>query len=311
MPPEWVQQQERGTSAALAVMGWVALTLGRPFARLLLYPITAYYLLFAPAVRRQSLAFLRRVLGPRAGIAHVARHLHRFAAVILDRVFLLSGQARLLDIRLQPTERLDSLLQSKRGALLLGAHFGSFEVLRALAVTRAGHDVRILMRRRQNARLTRALDKLNPQVANTVIDLDDPAALLRVSEAVNEGALVGILADRVASGNDRLACPFLGDNALFPAGPMRLAAVLGAPVILFFGVYTGGNRYRIHFETLSEGERVPARNRREWVERMTGRYAARLEHHVREAPYNWFNFYDFWGDDRPAPTSTERAPARP
>jgi hypothetical protein len=24
------------------------------------------------------------------------------------------------------------------------------------------------------------------------------------------------------------------------------------------------------------------------------RYAARLEHHARQAPYNWFNFYDFW-----------------
>jgi predicted LPLAT superfamily acyltransferase len=24
------------------------------------------------------------------------------------------------------------------------------------------------------------------------------------------------------------------------------------------------------------------------------RYAARVEHHCRTAPYNWFNFYDFW-----------------
>jgi hypothetical protein len=24
------------------------------------------------------------------------------------------------------------------------------------------------------------------------------------------------------------------------------------------------------------------------------RYADRLAHHARTAPYNWFNFYDFW-----------------
>jgi predicted LPLAT superfamily acyltransferase len=23
-------------------------------------------------------------------------------------------------------------------------------------------------------------------------------------------------------------------------------------------------------------------------------YVARLEHFCRDAPYNWFNFYDFW-----------------
>ena len=27
---------------------------------------------------------------------------------------------------------------------------------------------------------------------------------------------------------------------------------------------------------------------------MMRRYVARLEHYCREAPFNWFNFYDFW-----------------
>ena len=38
------------------------------------------------------------------------------------------------------------------------------------------------------------------------------------------------------------------------------------------------------------------------------RYAARLEHHARAAPYNWFNFYDFWGGHEAS--DTDRAASR-
>ena len=34
------------------------------------------------------------------------------------------------------------------------------------------------------------------------------------------------------------------------------------------------------------------------------RYADRLAHYARSAPYNWFNFYDFW---RPAQSGGRHA----
>jgi predicted LPLAT superfamily acyltransferase len=69
-------------------------------------------------------------------------------------------------------------------------------------------------------------------------------------------------------------------------------------------LYRGGNRYDLHFERLVEcsaidrtGSNQTGAGRagrdaviREWAVR----YAERLEHHCRQAPYNWFNFYDFW-----------------
>jgi predicted LPLAT superfamily acyltransferase len=69
---------------------------------------------------------------------------------------------------------------------------------------------------------------------------------------------------------------------------------MGCPVILIFGLYRGGNRYDVHFERLAERITLEPRERQRAIERWVQRYAERLEYYARSAPYNWFNFYDFW-----------------
>jgi len=73
-----------------------------------------------------------------------------------------------------------------------------------------------------------------------------------------------------------------------------MAHALGVPVILGFGIYRGGNRYAVHFELFAEHLRLPRERREAAVTDFAQQYARRLEHHVRSAPYNWFNFYDYW-----------------
>jgi predicted LPLAT superfamily acyltransferase len=72
--------------------------------------------------------------------------------------------------------------------------------------------------------------------------------------------------------------------------------MLKAPVLLFFGLYLGGNRYALHFELFADEIAIRRDHRDEDVQLWTQRYADRLEHYARLTPYNWFNFYDFWGE---------------
>jgi predicted LPLAT superfamily acyltransferase len=65
-------------------------------------------------------------------------------------------------------------------------------------------------------------------------------------------------------------------------------------VVLGFGLYRGGNRYDLVFEPCSDGLDIPRERRRTELAALIHRYAERLEHHARTAPFNWFNFYDFW-----------------
>ena len=87
---------------------------------------------------------------------------------------------------------------------------------------------------------------------------------------------------------------FLGDPAPFPVAPWLIAAALELPVLLCIGIYRGGNHYDLVFEPLAERVTLPRESRHAALDACIGAYAARLEHYVREAPYNWFNFYDFW-----------------
>lgn len=292
----WFNQGERGSPLALRIILWVALHLGRPAGRALLYPITAYFLLFAPKARGYSRDYLRRVFEREPHLREIARHFHSFAAVILDRVFLLAGKDQCLDLQVHDREIFHEHVESGRGALLLGAHLGSFEALRVLAVGKHDFPVRVLMYRDHNQRVTQLLEALNPEVAASVIPLGETETLLHARDCLESGGIVATLADRVAESDKMIECRFLGGRAWFPQGPLLLAAVLKVPVILCFGLYRGGNRYDIVFERFADAIEAPRGQREaalaEWVQR----YADRLEARVREAPYNWFNFYDFWND---------------
>jgi predicted LPLAT superfamily acyltransferase len=290
----WVSVPERGTPASLGVIAWVAERVGRPVARLLLFPITIYFLITAHTARRASYEFLKSA---RRGSVHwwnVLRHFYYFAATILDRVYLLRGEFERFCITIHGKEVLQHQHENGKGCILLGSHLGSFEVLRALGVKQPGFSLKVLMDTEHNRNISRFFDALNPTIAGTVIAPDRADTLIRARESLDAGCFVGLLGDRVFGAEKTTPCQFLGAPATLPAGPLLLAAMMHCPVILFFGLYRGGNRYDIYFEHFA-GEIVLNREHRaEEIQSWVQRYIARLEHYARVAPYNWFNFYSFW-----------------
>ncbi len=297
MSAAWKQRPEGGGRFALGLIRGIARHGGRGLARLLLYPITGYFLLRRAPERRASRAWLDCVTGQPATLWHVARHIHTFAATILDRVFLLSGQLKRFDVRVQGLDVLHETLADGQGMLLFGSHLGSFEVLRVLSRERPDVKVRVVLDIGHNPAMSQLLDALNPEIAATVIDAGQsgPMLMLEIQQAISDGAIVTLLVDRVQSGHAWLPAPFFGRDAPLPAAPWLIASVLGVPVMLAFGLYRGGKRYDLVFEPFDVGVRAARAERGARLRALVGRYAGRLEHHARQAPYNWFNFYDFWG----------------
>lgn len=295
MSESWAAHHERSNPLALWTITWIARNLGRWAARLLLYPITAYYLL-SPQLRRDSRSYLRRVLPHPPGIADVARHIHCFASTLLDRVFMLSGRFETLDVHVHNTEVLKNCISARKGAVLLGSHLGSFEVMRCLAASEPDVRVKILMHRQQNPMIMAIIEALNPDIARAVIDTGgrDTDTVLAVKDALEQGYLVGMLGDRAYEAERLVRCQFLGGEVDFPCAPVMLASMLKVPVVLCFGLYRGGNRYDVHFEVLGEQIQIERKTREADLQHWVRRYVGRLEHYTRMAPYNWFNFFDYW-----------------
>src|SRR5436853_3143779 len=276
----WATLPERGTPASLRVIAWIAVHVGRTAARLLLYPITAYFVITAHTARRTSYEYLTRVRGRSPRWWHVFRHFHCFGATILDRVYLLRGEFQRFDVRLHHKEVLHRQVESGKGCILLGSHLGSFEVLRTLGVTQQDFPLKVIMDIIHNQNITRFLDSLNPAIANTVIVSDRPDFLLRVKESLDGGFLIGVLGDRASSDGKTTQCNFLGAPATFPAGPILLAAIMHCPVILFFGIYRGGNHYGLYFERLAEEVILNPDRRAADIQHSMTRYVDRLEYYT-------------------------------
>lgn len=300
MSKHWQENKERSTLGTLKVIRWIALHMGRPVARQLLYPITLYFLLFATAQRKASLQYLSRVLKRKANWLDSAKHIHTFASTILDRVYLLTGQFSKLDISF-PAENIPlSYSQNSVGCLLLGSHIGSFEVLRSYAVSNYPLPIKILMYEHQAPMMVQVLNALNPEVADTLISLDgSPNGLLKVKEAIDCGTTVGLLGDRIlGDGNEKtVTCRLLGEPVIMSTAPVLLASALKVPLIVFFGLYLGGKRYKIHFQLLAEEVILGRSTRQQDIQAYTQQYVDILEKQIMETPYNWFNFYDYWHND--------------
>ena len=293
---DWTEEKERSNPFALKLICWIALHLSRRFARLWLWPITFYFYVSSPKVRFSSRKYLERVNKQECKFFDVIHHIHHFSAIVLDRVYFLTDQFERFDIQVHGDECLDELAEQGQGAILLGAHLGSFDALRCLAISRQKLPLKILMYHDHNAMITKIIDELNPEIAQSVINLADPSALLEMKEALEAGCLVGMLGDRVLENEKSIECTLLDDSVSFPAGPLSIALMLGVPVINFFGIYRGKNQYEVFFSSLYSGQQVSRKERSDRVLALTQQYAHEIELMIEKYPYNWFNFYDYWGD---------------
>jgi predicted LPLAT superfamily acyltransferase len=291
---EWVQRPERSNRAILRVMTWISLRLGRPAGRAVLRLIAAYFLLFSPTARRASRDWLRRALGRRPRLRDLFRHFFCFAATIHDRVYLINERFDLFDLHVHGGELIRDCVARGEGVFLMGAHMGSFEVMRALGRQQPGMRVAMVMYEDNARKINETLAAINPAAQQDIIPLGRLDSMLRVRERLEDGSLVGMLGDRSLGHDAATSVVFLGQPADFPLGPWRMAAMLKRPVILMVGLYRGGNRYDIHFEPLADFTGVSRDTRAQAQHEAVERYAARLEHYARQAPFNWFNFFDFW-----------------
>lgn len=308
----WLDAKERGGVFVIRLTVFLTTFLGRTFGRFVARFVALYYTLTSPKARRAIRLFHRRLEQREISAGEVYRHMLRFVHATLDAFFFVSGRSAAIPVTCTGQEYLTALHDRREGAILLGAHLGSFYAMRGQSA-REALPLHALVYTKNARMLNDALAKLDPDGAARLLELDPEGGLesmLRVREILERGELIAILGDRLPAnvGDERIVrVPFLGEGAPFPAGPFLLAAMLKCPVYLTFGLCRASGAYDLFCEPFAERIELPRGDRPAALARYVAQYAARLEHYARKDPENWFNFYDFWA----SPTRPTPEPSKP
>lgn len=311
----WWRLSERGSALGMRFLALSSRLLGKRITSLWLHPVVAYFVLTGRTAREAShryFSHLRRaapdLITPQPGWRSAYLHMLAFAQSGVDKLAAWRGQVHAGDVVFDDPRDFTALAQSRRGALVIGAHLGNLEMTRALA-TRGGHvKVTAIVYTEHAKRFNSVLAAANSSFAQRLVEVSDfgPETAVMMQERVDAGELLVIVGDRVPaheSGRTTQA-QFLGETALFAQGPYVLAHALACPVYLFFCLKEAQG-YRLYFESFADRIALPRKDRAQHIGAWAQRYAERLEHFCRKAPYQWFNFFDFWASHSGGDHGTE------
>ena len=301
----WAQINEVSFVAGMRLLFAVHRLLGRLPFRLMLYPVLCWYIAANGRARQASRSFLAQVrsyrpqLPLRSGLFGVFLHFAAFGESLLDKMLLWGGLFPINKVHLTGSAHITDAIAAGRGGLIICTHLGNLELCRVIGRQHPALKLTVLVHTRHAQAFNQMLAQLDPGSQLNLMQVTNmsPATAMVLAEKVAQGEFVVIAGDRVpVSPQPRVArASFLGRIAPFPIGPYVMAALLQCPVYLMFSRRSAEGA-EVSFEAFRERIVLPRKQRDEVLAELASAYAARLEAHCLQAPYQWFNFYDFWAD---------------
>jgi predicted LPLAT superfamily acyltransferase len=272
------------------------LVAGQMGAYLLLWPVITVYVLGSRKIHRLTAAYLEKRFPGHGRLARW-RDTHRimlnFGRVLVDRAWLGLRPGAELQGELEGREELLALVGEGRGVVLLTAHVGNWQSAMA-HITGLKVAINSLMQYREEAVAKHYFDLRRKAMPFKIIKSDGfMGGLVEATAALQRGEVVTVMGDRYAGG-PAAEVEFLGSRVRLPAAAYALAAATGSPVAVLLAAKTGRRRYRLKLWEVFRPEPADRENRRRDLQKWAQRFADALEGYLREYPYQWYNFFDFW-----------------
>lgn len=235
----------------------------------------------------ENLAFALPDLDTRARQRIVAACFRHFGASFCDALSSLRFSADEVRERVERVgfESFAAAAESGRGTIVLGSHFGNWEIVPAAIALEIG-PMSTVGRRADNPHFERLVQRLRTRFGNQA--LDKRGSVREMFRLLERGGRLGLLIDQRVRAEEAIEVPFFGRPALTSPIVARLAKRTGAPVVPVFGEELPGGRYRV--EALPPINAVPSED----DVALTRRYLETLEQRVRERPHLWLWLHRRW-----------------
>ncbi|MCX7648997.1 MAG: hypothetical protein N2050_00400 [Flavobacteriales bacterium] len=301
--------RSRGSPIGYRIFGITIKALGLWPAYFLLGLVVIYYAIFSGKARNISFQFFRQRLGYgilRSGVA-VVRHFYSFGVAMIDRVAVVSGASQKFEFLFDGEEHLIRMSEEGKGGLIIGAHFGNWN-LSAHFLSRVPGPMGVLLYDDEWEKIKDTLSRLeNNQLGEGRVVFiamrEDLSHIVRMKEFLGQGGLLAIHGDRFRPGARTFTTSFLGAPAPVPAGPFILAATLDVPVSFSIAIKESAQRYHLYATPPRNYSAGPLNVRQKATACMED-FFLWLEPFVRRYPHQWYNFYDFWPEKISNPNAT-------
>jgi KDO2-lipid IV(A) lauroyltransferase len=186
-------------------------------------------------------------------------------------------------------QALDTVLKAGRGAILVTAHLGNWD-LAGVFVASEGYPIVAVFERIPRG-LSSVFNRFRGSSGMGLIGLDEREKMIA---AIRSGKLFVVLGDRDLKGNG-LELAWFSGRRTFPRGAAAFALRYDVPVVIGHFVFEPGDRFRRYrIEVGPPLEFVPTGDMARDIEALTARIVRELELLVRRYPEQWFVFQPNW-----------------
>lgn len=214
-----------------------------------------------------------------------------FSQVVIDKFAMYAGKK--FQITIDGYDQFLLLSEQSSGFVQLSSHIGNYEIAgyslvaknkRFNALVFGGEKASVMANR------SKLFDGNNIQMIPMMADMSH---LFVIDQALSDGEILSMPADRVFGSQKAFSLDFLGDKAKFPQGPFLIAAMRNVPMLFVSVMKTSAKKYFISVRQIdcdSNG------NTRTKAMNLAEKYVKLLEDTVRKYPTQWYNYFDFWAN---------------
>ncbi|MCF6248074.1 MAG: lysophospholipid acyltransferase family protein [Desulfobacula sp.] len=274
---------------------------GRRPAYFFLYFIVLYYVVFVPSVKEKTDPYLSKRF-PDSGLIKriVDRYLwvlHLGKALIDRAIFGICGKES-IHISFDNSNDLKKIKSLNAGFIIVMSHVGCWQVTMS-ALSALGRPVNLLMLQDDHD-----IDKhyfehgKQDQFFNIISPEQFLGGTIEMLNVLKNDEVLCIMGDRVFKNNEFcIDTHFLGSDVLFPLSAYKIASIAQKPIVVLYSQKTGPKSYTL---TIPQIIHVPVKlgRKQENYRPYADKFVRSLEQYTKEYPYQFFNFYDMWKDNK-------------